>query len=229
MVKKIPAHVGMILDGNRRWAHSNGLPILEGHRRGAEHFKEIALYAFDQGINNLSAWVFSTENWSRTEEEVGYLMNMVVHAAERYLEAYNKANIKVVVVGRRQGLPEKVLNAIEKTEKKTADNTRGTLALCFNYGGQEELVDGFKSMVRQGIKAADISAETIGQNLYNPQLPPIDLVIRTSGELRTSGFMLWRTAYSELVFNKKYWPDFTTEDFDQALSEYDGRQRRFGK
>ena len=223
-----PQHVGIILDGNRRWAKQKGLKTLEGHRRGSEVFKEIALGMFDRGITYVSAYVFSTENWSRTEEEVGYLMKLVIKAAENYLTDFDKAGIRLVVLGSRDRLSRAVLAAIDKAEQETAGNTRGTLALCFNYGGHQEIVEAVKTIVAKGHTAESITEKTVAESLYQPEIPPVDLVIRTSGEQRTSGFMLYRAAYAELLFIKKYWPDMTIADIDTALDDYRGRQRRFG-
>lgn len=225
----LPTHVGLILDGNRRWAKANGLPTLEGHRQGAEVFREIALAAFDKGVSYLTAYIFSTENWSRTEEEVDYLMKLVIRATEKYLDTFHKAGIRVVTLGRRDNISQDVIDSIERTEAKTKDNTKGTLALCFNYGGQEELVDAAKSLVMQGLSPSDITVDVLRSGLYHPEIPDIDLLIRTSGEHRVSGFMLYRTAYSELYFVDKYWPDFNSEDLDEALAAYTQRERRYGK
>lgn len=221
----IPAHVGIILDGNRRWARQQGLPSLEGHRRGSENFKEIALYAFEKGVSNVSAYIFSTENWQRTEEEVGYLMQLVSKAVEHYLDEFHDRGIRVVVLGRREGLRKKVLDSIAKTEEKTAGNTKGTLAVCLNYGGQQEIADAATNLANQG---AEITPDSLSTALYEPLVPNLDLIIRTSGEQRLSGFMLWRAAYAELYFTQTHWPAFTTDDFDGALAEYSNRQRRFG-
>lgn len=225
----IPKHLGLILDGNRRWAKAKGLPTLEGHRQGAEAFKAVALAAFDRGIEYVSAYTFSTENWQRTEEEVGYLMKLLIKAVEKHLKTFHEANIKIVVLGRREGLDKNVLKAVEKTESLTKSNTRGTLALCFNYGGKQELVDAVKKIVESGVAAEDITAETIQSALYNPEIPEVDLLVRTSGEQRTSGFMLYRSEYAELYFTETLWPDFDAAKLDEALSEYASRKRRFGK
>jgi undecaprenyl diphosphate synthase len=225
----VPTHLGLILDGNRRWAKQQGLPTLEGHRQGADTFKEISRAAFERGVKYVSAYVFSNENWSRTEEEVGYLMKLLVRVVTGYLDEVHENNIKIVVLGRREGLNKTVLNALEKAEARTADNTKGTIALCFNYGGQEELVDAYKNMLKAGVTADEVTAETIAQNLYGPEVPPVDFLIRTSGEQRTSGYMLYRSAYAELYFTDKFWPDFSVADLDAALEEYANRQRRFGK
>ena len=225
---RIPDHVGIILDGNRRWAKSQNKPTLEGHRQGAEVFKEISLNLFDRGVSYLSAYVFSTENWKRAEEEVNYLMNLVVKAVELHLEEFNKRGIKIVVLGKRDDLSKTVLKAIEKTEQKTSNNSQGTLALCFNYGGRSEIVGAVKSIVEDGIDANEISEESITERLYYPEVPDVDLLIRTSGELRVSGFMLWRISYAEFCFVEKYWPELTVKDVDKILKEYSDRDRRFG-
>ncbi|MFO0920520.1 MAG: polyprenyl diphosphate synthase [Candidatus Saccharimonadales bacterium] len=224
----VPNHIGFILDGNRRWAQEHNLLTLEGHRRGAEVFEEIALYSFKRGIKNVTGFVFSTENWQRTDEEVGYLMNLVVKAVENYLETFHEEGIRIVILGRRDGLRAKVLRAIKKAEEKTAKNTTGTLGLCFNYGGQNEIVDAVKSIVSDSMKPEDIDVTTVSNNLYAPELPDVDLVVRTSGEKRLSGFMMWRCAYAELSFCDKYWPDYSKGDLDEALKVYGASNRRFG-
>jgi undecaprenyl diphosphate synthase len=227
--QSLPTHLGLILDGNRRWAKAKGLPTLEGHRQGAEVFREIALATFEKGITYLSAYVFSAENWSRTEGEVDYLMKLVIKATEKYLDTFHKAGIRVIVLGRRDGVSQDVLDAIERTETKTKDNTKGTLALCFNYGGREELVDASRAIAAQGTSPSEITEELLRSHLYHPEIPDIDLLIRTSGEHRSSGFMLYRTAYSELYFIDKHWPDFTVDDLKDALITFSQRERRYGK
>jgi len=225
----IPTHVGIILDGNRRWAKAKGLKTIDGHREGAEAFKRVSLAAFDTGVKYLSAFIFSTENWQRAKEEVSFLMKLVVRAVELHLDEFHQKNIKIIVVGSRDNVPKAVLSAIDRTEQKTANNTAGTLALCFNYGGKPELVDAVKNIVASGVSAQNVTEELISANVYNPELPQIDLIIRRSGEKRTSGFMLWRADYAELLFIDKMWPDFTVEDLGNALHEYAHRSRRFGK
>ncbi len=221
----LPQHVGIILDGNRRWAKQQGLPVLEGHRRGSVVFKDIAFHAFERGVHNVTAYIFSQENWERTEEEVGYLMQLVIKAVEQYLDEFQERGIRLVILGRRDGLRRKVVNAIKRAEDKTKDNTNGTLALCFNYGGREEIVDAAKQVVAAG---ETLTTQSITSALYQPDIPNLDLVIRTSGEQRLSGFMLWRAAYAELYFSDKMWPAFTAADFDIALNAYADRERRFG-
>lgn len=227
--KLLPKHIGLILDGNRRWAKAKNLPVLEGHRQGAEAFKDVALRSFEKGIEYVTAYVFSTENWQRTEEEVGYLMSLLMKAVDKHLDTFNKAGIRVVVLGRREGLSGSVLKSIEKTETKTKDNTKGTLALCFNYGGQDEIVDAVKQIVAQGYAANEITKELLASSLYYPGIPPVDLLIRTSGEHRLSGFMTYRADYAELYFTDIMWPDFNKTELDKALAEYALRQRRYGK
>lgn len=221
----LPEHVGIILDGNRRWAKEQGLPTLEGHKQGAEVFKSIAKHAFSRGVKHVSAYVFSIENWKRTEEEVGYLMNLVTRAVVEYLEEFNKDGIKIVILGRRDGLRQKVLKAINRAEEATKNNNQGTLALCFNYGGQQEIADAAQKLANNGQKITEDSLRT---NLYEAELPDVDLIIRASGEQRLSNFMLWRAAYAELYFTPILWPAFTPSDFDEALKEYNKRKRRFG-
>ena len=227
MTETIPSHVGIILDGNRRWAKAQGLPVVEGHRKGMEVFKDVSLAAFDRGVKYVSAYIFSTENWKRTEEEVSYLMGLVVKAVEKHLDTFHDAGIRLVHMGSRENLNAKVLEAIDRSVAKTKENTRGTMALCFNYGGHQEVVDAVQSLIDSG--ATTVSKESIAAALYVPDVPPCDLIIRTSGEQRLSGFMLWRSEYAELHFVKHHWPAFTVDDLDVALAAYAQRERRVGK
>lgn len=224
----LPIHVGIILDGNRRWAKQQGLPVVQGHRHGMDVLKDVSFHAFERGVQYLSAFVFSTENWQRAEDEVNYLMDLTVKAVEKYLDEFNERGIKVVILGRHKGVRSKVLDAIARTEEKTKNNTQGTLALCFNYGGREELTDAVRQIVAEGLTPQEITDDVVKGHLYHPEIPEVDLLIRTSGEQRTSGFMIYRAAYAELKFNDKFWPDFTTNDFDDAINEYSIRERRFG-
>lgn len=229
MENTFPKHVGIVLDGNRRWAKARGLKTIDGHKEGAEVFKRVSLAAFEKGVSYLSAFVFSTENWQRAKEEVSFLMKLVVRAVELHLDEFHKKNIKIIVVGSLENVPKSVLGAIRRTEEKTSANSGGTLALCFNYGGRTEIVDAAKAMLASGVAADDLTEDAFHAYLYKPELPDVDLLIRTSGEQRTSGFMLWRAAYAELLFVPKMWPDFTVEDLSDCISEYSRRQRRFGK
>ncbi len=224
----IPRHIGFILDGNRRWATAQGLPTLEGHRRGAEVFREISLAAFDRGVEFVSGYIFSSENWSRTQEEVGYLMTLVLKAFETYLDKFHEQGIRILVLGERNDLDDKVLETVEQAEEKTAKNTKGTLGLCFGYGGKQEITHAVRRLIHQGITEKEVTPETIQEALYAPNIPDIDLLIRTGGEKRISNFMLWRAAYAELLFTDTLWPDFTIKDLDSTLLEYKQRNRRFG-
>jgi undecaprenyl diphosphate synthase len=224
----IPTHLGLILDGNRRWAEEKGLRPFEGHRRGYLKLKSIAEAAFDRGVSYVSAFVFSTENWNRSEEEVAYLMDLVNWVATHEINKLHKRNIRVIFLGTENGLSSKILTAIKAAQKKTGSNTGGTLILCLNYGGQQEVSDALASLIRSGTTADQVTPELITKHMYGPDLPPLDLVIRTSGEQRLSGFMLWSAAYAELKFVLKYWPAFTIADLEEALRDYSVRQRRYG-
>lgn len=224
----IPTHIGFILDGNRRWARDHGLPTLEGHRKGYDTLKTIAEAAFDKGVKFVSAFVFSTENWSRSKDEVDYLMNLAMKIAVKDSKELIKENVKIVVMGIEDKVPPKLVKAWRDAEEESKNNTGGTLALCFNYGGTQEIVDATKAIISEGIPEESVTDELIGQHLYHPEVPDIDLVIRTSGEMRISNFMLWRVKYAELYFVDKHWPAFSKEDFDIALEEFSRRNRRFG-
>jgi undecaprenyl diphosphate synthase len=225
----VPQHLGLILDGNRRWAKASGLPVTQGHRVGADVMKRIALAAFDRGIPYLSVYLFSTENWQRASEEVSFLMSLLIKLVEREFEEIKQKNIKVVVAGSRDNMPKAVLKALDNIVASTAENTAGTLILCINYGGRQELLDATKQIIRQGTKPEDTTESLLSAHLYVPDVPDIDLLIRTSGEQRLSGYMLWRAAYAELYFTDTMWPDFTEADLDDALEDFSQRKRRFGK
>jgi len=225
---EIPQHVGFIVDGNRRWAKKHGLPAYEGHLAGYNAIKEVVQAAFDAGIQYVSAYSFSTENWKRSEQEVSKLMGLVLRLLTADLHIFEENNIRLRILGTRDRLDDKIIKAIESAEAQTANNTKGTLALCFNYGGQLEVADAVKKIVQSGVSADDVTPELIAQNIYAPEVPPLDLVVRTSGEQRLSNFMLWRAAYSELLFLEKFWPDMTKDDVSSILEEYARRGRRFG-
>lgn len=224
----IPRHVGYIVDGNRRWARQHGLPAYEGHLAGYNGLQEVLLATLDQGVEYASAYVFSTENWKRSQDEVGRLMKLILKILTSDLHILEEKNVRLRVLGTRDGLKDDIIKAIDAAEAKTADNTAGTLALCFNYGGQLELADAVKKIVHSGVGADEVTPELIAEHLYAPDVPPCDVIVRTSGEKRLSNFMLWRAAYSELIFVDKNWPDMTPEDVGSVLEEYKQRQRRFG-
>jgi undecaprenyl diphosphate synthase len=225
----LPKHIGIIMDGNRRWAKEHGLPKFEGHRRGYEKVKEVGDWCLKRGIKILTLFAFSTENWKRSKEEVNYLMDLLHFALTKELNEFNKRNIKLKIIGRRDGLPEKVAKAATEAERYTAKNNGGLLQMAINYGGRSEIVDAVKKIIKQGLSAEKIGEKTIEQNLYTANVSDPDLIIRTSGEQRLSGFLLWQSAYSELYFCQKYWPDFSEQDLDEALEWYASRERRFGK
>ena len=225
----LPKHVGLILDGNRRWARQRGLPTLEGHSRGYDNMKTITKQAINSGVSYVSAYIFSTENWQRAPKEVKYLMELAHKILTKDIVELDQENIRVVWLGSRDRVSSKLLAAIQRAEEKTKDNTRGTLALCFNYGGQQEIIDAVKQIVDQEIKSENVNQAVLENALYKSEVPPVDLLIRTSGEKRLSGFMLYRAAYAELYFSDKYWPDFGVTDLDDALVEYADRERRLGK
>ncbi len=224
----MPAHIGFILDGNRRWAKAHGLPTLEGHRKGYENLKTILLHALDRGVKYASMFVFSTENWNRSKREVSYLMKLLGWVLTDELHELQSRNIRIVWVGSRRQMNPSLIRVIEHAEELTKDNQAGTLVLCLNHGGHREIAEAMQRLVADGIAAEDIDEAMIARYLDYPEIPPIDLIIRTSGEQRLSNFMLWRAAYSELIFRDEYWPDFSTRAFDECLLEYSKRQRRFG-
>jgi len=223
-----PAHIGFILDGNRRWATARNLTTLEGHRQGYANLKAIAQHAFEKGVSYVSAFIFSTENWNRTKEEVDYLMQLGLRLAVKDATELTKQNIKIVVFGIEDKVPIKVIRALRKVESNSAHNDGGVLILCFNYGGHQEISDAVRQIVAKGTKETEVTPELIAKHLYHPDVPPVDLVIRTSGEQRISNFMLWRVAYAEFYFAQKHWPEFDTMELDTALAEYTKRNRRFG-
>lgn len=224
----VPRHVGYIVDGNRRWAKEHGLPVYEGHLAGYNTLKDVAIATLEAGVEYTSAYVFSTENWKRSADEVKRLMGLVLQLVSSDLPEFQKRNVRLRIAGTRDNVEPRIVKAIEKAEKETAGNTGGTLVLCFNYGGQLEIVDAIKKVVQSGTSIDDITEETIADNLYLPDVPPLDLIVRTSGEQRLSNFMLWRSVYSELLFLEKNWPDMTNDDVTFIISEYEKRQRRFG-
>ena len=221
-------HIAFILDGNRRWAAREGLSSLEGHKAGYKNLKVIAQACFDKGIKYFSCYLFSNENWQRSQEEVGYLMNLALRVVLKDAKELNSKNVRLKIIGSRLGLDKKLLQAIEKAEELTESNTAGTLVACFNYGGQQEIVEATKSIVSSGLPAEEITEETIKSHLYSKDVPAPDLIIRTSGEQRLSNFLLWDSAYAELFFVKKYWPEFSPADLDVVLKDYYTRVRRFG-
>lgn len=224
----VPRHIGYIVDGNRRWAKQHGLPTYEGHLAGYNALREVALATLETGAEYMSIYVFSTENWNRSKEEVKYLMGMVLRLFTADAKLFSEHNIRLKVLGEREGLDPKIIKGMDDLEESTKNNTAGTLAICLNYGGQREIVDAVKKIVQSGVKAEDVDADLIAENLYGAEVPPVDVIVRTSGEKRLSNFMLWRAAYSELIFLNKLWPEMTKDDVTDIIEEYQRRHRRFG-
>lgn len=227
----IPNHVGIIMDGNGRWATKRGLPRTSGHLEGSKVFKKVVTHGFNKGIKIISVFAFSTENFRRNKDEVDYLMNLFISMFKKELKEITYNDIKVVFSKKDSGLPDKLEKEIVKLEEQTKNNKSGILNMCLNYGGQDEIVDMTKKICNlvdnKKLNIEDINKELIEKNLYK-ELPPIDLLIRTSGEYRISNFMLWQMAYSELYFTKTLFPDFNELELDKALNEYSKRTRRFG-
>lgn len=226
----VPNHLGLILDGNRRWAKAQNLPSLEGHRRGYDNLKSIVEAALNRGVKVVSAYIFSIENWQRSKKEVKYLMDLALNILQKDVLELHQKNIKVVWLGSPQMLSEKIIKAITKAQNLTKNNDGGTLALCFNYGGWQEIAEATQKLIDQkGVNISKIDSNLFKKHLYHPEIPELDLIIRTSGEQRISGFMLYRAAYAELIFSSKYWPAYTVQDLEHDLAEYARRQRRYGK
>lgn len=224
----VPEHLGLILDGNRRWAKAQGLPSLEGHKKGYENLKKIVQAAHDRGIKYVSAYVFSTENWNRDKEEVDYLMNLLKWVVKNEVKEMHQKGVRVLWLGSKEHMSARLIKDIEAAEQLTKNNTEGTLALCLNHGGHREVAEAVRRIMAAGTEPQDVNEKLIASHIDSPDLPPIDLIVRTSGEKRLSNFMLWRAAYSELIFRDEPWPDFTVDSLKECLLEYSQRQRRFG-
>lgn len=224
----LPNHIGYIVDGNRRWAKKHGLPAYEGHLAGYNTLRDIIIATNEAGVRYISAYIFSTENWSRSVDEVNRLMALILKILKKDIKEFNKRNVRLKVAGSRARLSQKIQDAIDNAESVTADNTGGELILCIDYGGQLEISDAVKKIVQNQIQSDQITPELISSYLYTPEVPPLDAIVRTSGEMRLSNFMLWRSAYSELFFIKKPWPEMTKKDVAFIINEYAKRKRRFG-
>jgi len=223
----IPHHLGIILDGNRRWAKENKRPVFEGHRRGAEKTKEIIRWCKERGIKILTLYVFSTENWKRSKTEVAYLMRLLANAfSKKNLQKIYDFGVKIKVIGQRDNLSKGLIEKIKEIEEWTKNNKEMTVNIALSYGGRAEIVEAFKKIIEKKIPAGKITEDIIKKNLWTSD---VDLIIRTGREQRTSNFLIWQGAYSELYFSPKYWPDFTEQDLDSALQDFASRQRRLGK
>ena len=231
--QKLPQHVAIIMDGNGRWAKKHKLNVAMGHRQGVETLREIIRHTDDLKIEALTIYAFSTENWKRSKEEVGALMQLILDFFKSEIDELDEKNVRILILGEKDVFPDKQREVLIEAERRTGDNTGLTLNICLNYGGRAELVRAAKSIV-EDVQAGRLSLDkvdetTISDRLYTANQPDVDLMIRTSGEMRLSNFLLYQCAYAEFLFPKVLWPDFTVQDYDEALLAYGGRERRFGK
>ena len=220
-------HLGFIVDGNRRWARERNLPTLVGHQKGFDNVEMVIEELAGTGeVDFASFYLFSTENWNRTKDEVDYLMKLAQKKIAGITKKLAKNNLRCVIMGSEEHIPESLLKALRKCEAETKDCTGMTVCICFNYGGKQEIADAAKAVAEAG---EEFTSENIEKHLYHPEVPACDMIIRTSGEERISGFLLWRAAYSEFLFLEKYFPDIEKSDIKDILDEYKNRNRRFGK
>ena len=230
--ERLPKHVAIIMDGNGRWAKKHKLSVPRGHRQGTETLREIIRHTDDLGIGSLSLYAFSTENWSRSEEEVAALMQLILDFFASEIDELDAKNVQILIMGDKGGLPEKQRETLIEAENRTRKNTGLKLNIAVNYGGRAELVKAVKeiaTLVRNGtVRENEITEQTVSDHLYTRGQPDVDLMIRTSGEQRLSNFMLYQNAYAEFVFPTVLWPDFTVHDYDEALEAFANRERRFG-
>jgi len=226
-MKKIPYHLGIIVDGNRRWARERGLPAFEGHRQGLEKVKKAVVWVKNRGIKILTLFVFSTENWKRSKTEVDFLMRLLGQAFnKKNIQSIHREGIKIRIIGQRERLPKNLQKTIKDIEELTENNKGMVLNFALSYGGRAEITEAIKKLIGKKISSEKITEDVISQNLWTSDL---DLIIRTGKEQRISNFLIWQAAYSELYFCKKYWPAFTEKDLDEVLADFAQRQRRFGE
>lgn len=224
----VPRHIGYILDGNRRWAKQHGLPTYEGHLAGYNALKDIIEATAEAGVEYISFYTFSTENWKRAEDEVKGLMRLIRGLFKNDLKDLQAKGYRLIVLGAKEQVPDDIVQMIEKAEAAGSNGHKATLAMCFNYGGQQEIVRATQRAIAAGIDPDTLDNESFRQYLDHPEVPDCDLIVRTSGEQRLSNFMLWRSAYSEFIFVDKFWPDMKPEDVTAILEEYAERDRRHG-
>jgi len=229
----LPQHLGIMIDGNRRWAKKRGLPPFEGHRKGIQRVEEIIKYAYKRGVKILTLYGFSTENWKRNPKEVNFLMNLFEKYVKKGLKEEQKKDKKYYIqfrhIGRKDRLPKHLVELLEKLEKATKKNSQMVVNVAIDYGGRDEVVRAIKKIIRKKLKPEEITEEVLMKNLDTGDLPDVDFVIRTSGEMRLSNFLPLQATYAELYFPRIYWPDFDKEQFDLSLEEFKKRERRFGK
>jgi undecaprenyl diphosphate synthase len=220
--------VAIIADGNRRWARSRGLPVIAGHVQGVEAIRPIVRVARDAGVQTLSVYTFSTENWNRPDDEVTGLFGLIDGAVRQHTDELIAEGVRVNVIGRLHEAPADVQRSIRAAEERTSGGTRLTLNICFNYSGRAEIVDAARALAASGIAPAEIDEALFAGHLYTAGQPDVDLIIRTGGDVRTSNFLIWQAAYAELIFSDKFWPDYAPADFTAALDDFARRERRFG-
>jgi undecaprenyl diphosphate synthase len=225
---RVPRHVAIIMDGNGRWASQRGLDRIHGHERGTDNIRRITYGAGELGVEFLTLWAFSTENWSRPEEEVQGILRILAQAIESETQELHRQGARLRHIGELDPLEPALRQSVLDAISLTSENTRITLTLAFNYGGRREIVHAAQQLIRDGVRPEDVTEESIQARLFAPDLPDADLIIRTSGEYRMSNFLLWQGAFAEFVFCPKLWPDFGPEDLVDAVREYSRRDRRFG-
>jgi undecaprenyl diphosphate synthase len=228
-LQPVPYHVGIIMDGNGRWAQRRGLPRLAGHRAGTENIRRTLTACVEFGVKMLTIYAFSTENWKRPEDEVKGLMTIFAQVIDRELGELHREGVQLRHVGRLEGISNSLKAKVQRAIDLTKNNERIILNVAFNYGGRTEIVDAVRSIIRAGIPADEVTEEIISRYLYTADCPDPDLIIRTSGEFRTSNFLLWQAAYAEYYVTPTYWPDFDKNELYQALLAYSQRDRRFGE
>ncbi len=227
---KIPLHLGLIVDGNRRWAKQKNYPSFKGHKKGLETLEMIGDYALEKGVKILTVYIFSYENWQRKKTEVNSLMRLLFGAlSKKEIEKKHKKGIRINIIGDRKKLSPKIIKRIQDAEELTKNNEKGILNLAISYSGRWDIVNAVKSIIKKGIDVEKITEEIINENLSTKGMLYPDLIIRTGGECRLSNFLIWQTAYSELCFIPKYWPSFTKKDLDNVFLNFSNRERRFGR
>jgi undecaprenyl diphosphate synthase len=226
---KTPTHIAIIMDGNGRWAAARGLPRLEGHRAGTENLRQIIKASVEFGVKYLTLYAFSTENWGRPQDEVHGLLGILETVIDRELKELKNQGVRICHIGRLDAMPKKVREKVLHSLALTQENDRLILNIAWNYGGRDEIVYAIQQIINAGIPANDVTEEMVSRNLFTQNCPDPDLVIRTSGEMRVSNFLIWQSAYSEWYFTPTLWPDFNKEELGKAIEAYSQRKRRFGK
>ncbi len=228
-MKKVPQHIVLFPDGNRRWAQDQGMNIADGYLKGKDKFNDFLHWCKESGVKVVTVFGFSSENWKRPQDQVDFLMHVFETYLEKGIESFNKEDVRVKVIGQKYKLSESLKKVIEKVEEATKSNAAMHLNLAVSYGGRWDIVNAVKEIIKKGIDPESLTEELFAEHLSTAGLPEPDLIIRAGGEMRLSNFVLWQGAYSELYFSEKLWPDFTEQDFHAALEEFDRRSRRFGK